>query len=54
LEIVLPEDPAIPLLGIYPKKCSNVKQGHMLYYVHSIFIYKSQKLERTRCPSTEE
>jgi hypothetical protein len=24
LEIVLPEDPAIPLLGIYPQKCSNI------------------------------
>jgi hypothetical protein len=24
LEIVLPEETAIPLLGIYPKKCSNI------------------------------
>jgi hypothetical protein len=26
----------------------------MLHYVHSSLIYNSQKLERTRCPSTEE
>jgi len=44
LEIMLPEDPAIPLLGIYSKdvptykgKCSS-----------SILIYNSQELERTQ------
>ena len=26
----------------------------MLHYVHSSLIYNSQKLERPRCPSTEE
>jgi hypothetical protein len=26
----------------------------MPHYVHSSLIYNSQKLERTRCPSTEE
>ena len=26
----------------------------MLYYVHSSLIYNSQKLEKPRCPSTEE
>ena len=26
----------------------------MLHYVHSSLIYNSQKLERTRCPSTEK
>jgi hypothetical protein len=26
----------------------------MLRYVHRSLIYNSQKLERTRCPSTEE
>ena len=26
----------------------------MLHYVHSSLIYNSQKLEKLRCPSTEE
>jgi hypothetical protein len=26
----------------------------MIHYVHSSLIYNSQKLERTRCPSTKE
>jgi hypothetical protein len=38
LNIVLLEDPAIPLLGIYPE---DVPTG---------FIYNSQKLERTQMP----
>jgi hypothetical protein len=42
LDIVLPEDPAIPLLGIYPE---DAPEGHMLHYVHSSLIYNSQKLE---------
>jgi len=49
LDIELPEDPAIPLLGI-PKRCSNIQQKHMLHYAHSSLIYNSQKLERTLMP----
>jgi hypothetical protein len=30
LEIVLPEDPAIPLLGIYPKVLHHIKRTHVL------------------------
>jgi hypothetical protein len=49
LDIILPEDPAISLLGIYPEDaptyskdtCSNI-------YFHSSLIYNSQKLERTQ------
>jgi hypothetical protein len=53
--IVLLEDPAIPLLGIYPEDAPTCnKDGHMLYYVHSSLIYNSQNLDRTQCPSTEE
>jgi len=40
--LVLPEDPVIPLLGIYPKDaptCNNV---------HSSLIYNSQKLKTTQ------
>jgi hypothetical protein len=44
LVIVLPEDPAISLLGIYPKDAPTY---NMLQYVHSI-IYNSQNVERTQ------
>jgi hypothetical protein len=44
LDIILPEDPAIPLLGIYPEDVPT--SGHMLHYVCSWLIYNSQKLER--------
>jgi hypothetical protein len=37
LDIVLQDNPAIPLLDIYPED-----------YVHSSLIYNSQKLERTQ------
>ena len=50
LDIVLPEDPAIPLLGIYPEDVQPVRRTH----VHSSLVYNSQKLERTQMPSTEE
>jgi hypothetical protein len=49
LDIVLPEDPAIPLLGIYPEDVpTGNKKKTMLHYVHSSLIYNSQKLERTQ------
>jgi hypothetical protein len=47
LDIVISEDPAIPLLGIHPEDVPTCNKGHMLHYVHSSFIYNSQKLERT-------
>jgi hypothetical protein len=40
LEIGLPEDPAIPLLGIYPKNAT-MPQEHMFHYVHSSLICDS-------------
>jgi len=49
LDIVLPNDPATPLLGIYPKDAPTYNR-HVLHYVHSSLIYKSQKLERTQMP----
>jgi hypothetical protein len=47
LEIDLPEDPAIPLLGIYPKDAPTMPQGHLYHYVYSSLICDSQKLETT-------
>ena len=40
LDTVLPEDKAIPLLGIYPKDAPTY---NMLHYVHWSLIYSSQK-----------
>jgi uncharacterized membrane protein YfhO len=47
LDIVLPEEPAIPLLGIYPKDAIYITRK-ILHYVHNRLIYNSQKLERTQ------
>jgi len=51
-DIILPDNPPIPFLGIYPRG-SHI-EGHMLYYVHCSLIYNSQKLERTKMSSTTE
>jgi hypothetical protein len=52
LDITLWEDPAKPLLGIYPEAVPT--GNNMLHYVHSNLIYNSQKLERIQRLSTEE
>jgi hypothetical protein len=44
LEIDLPEDPAISLLGIYPKDAPTLPQRHVLPYVQNSLICDSQKL----------
>jgi len=54
LDKVIPEDPAIPLLGIYPKDyptfnkdtCSNM-------FIANLFII-ARSWKECRCPSTEE
>jgi hypothetical protein len=54
LYIILPEDPAIPLLGIYPKEvptgnkntCSNM-------FTAALFII-ARSWKEPGCPSTEE
>jgi hypothetical protein len=53
LDIVLPEDPAIPLLGIYPEDAPicNMDTYSTMYRRH---ICKRLKLEKSKCPSTEE
>jgi hypothetical protein len=38
LEIDIPEDPAIPLLGKYPKDALTIPQGYVLHYVHRSLI----------------
>jgi hypothetical protein len=54
LDIVLPEDPAIPLLGIYPEDvptCNKDTCSTML--IAALFII-ARSWKEHRCPSTEE
>jgi hypothetical protein len=44
LEINLPEEPAITLLGIYTKMPHHATGAHNAY-VHSSLVFNSQKLE---------
>jgi hypothetical protein len=54
LDIVLPEDPAIPLLGIYPEdapNCNNDTCSTM--FITALFII-ARSWKEPKCPSTEE
>jgi hypothetical protein len=54
LEIILPEDPAIPLLGIYPKDSPTYnKDTCFTMFIAASFI-KAGSWKEPRCPSTEE
>jgi hypothetical protein len=54
LDIVLPEDPAIPLLGIYPEDVSTYnKDTCSTMFIAALFII-ARSWKETRCPSTEE
>jgi hypothetical protein len=48
LDIVLPEGPVIPLLGIYPKEVPTGKKDTCSTMFIASLIYDSQKLERTQ------
>jgi hypothetical protein len=51
LEIILPEDPAIPLLGIYPEEVPNGnKKTCSTMFIAALFIIARSWIE----PSTEE
>jgi hypothetical protein len=52
LYIVLPEDSAIPLLGIYPKDVPTCNKGSTMFIADLFLIARSWK--EPRCPSTEE
>ena len=53
LNIELPFDPAIPLLGIYPEKTTTRKDTCTLMFITTLFaIAKTWK--QPKCPSTEE
>jgi hypothetical protein len=54
LDIVLPEDPVIPLLGIYPEEVPTGKKDTCsIVFVAALFII-ARSWEEPRCPSTEE
>jgi hypothetical protein len=54
LNILLPEDPAIPLLGIYPKYAPTFnKDTCSTMFIAALFIIARSWKEPT-CPSTEE
>ena len=43
----LPYDPAIPLLGIYPKEMKNHLKRYRQAHVHGSSIYNNQHMEVT-------
>lgn len=54
LNAELPYEPAIPLLGIYLGEIKTYVYTKTVYRCHSIVIHNGQKVERTKCPSTNE
>jgi hypothetical protein len=54
LDIVLPEDPAILLLGIYPEDAPTCNKGTCsTIFIAALFIIV-RSWKEPRCPSTEE
>jgi hypothetical protein len=54
LDIVLPEDPAIPLLDIYPEDAPTCnKDTCSTMFIAALFII-ARSWKEPRCPSTEE
>jgi hypothetical protein len=54
LYIILPEDPAIPLLGIYPEEVpSGNKNTCSTMFIAVLFII-ARSWKELRCPSTED
>ena len=54
MDIVLPEDPAIPLLGIYPEDVPTGKKDTCsTMFIAALFII-ANGWKGPRCPSTEE
>ena len=47
LKLELPYDPAIPLLGIFPKQTNFNSKRYRHPNVHSSIIYNSQDMEAT-------
>jgi hypothetical protein len=55
LNIVLPYDPVIPLLGIYPKECNTGYSKGICTFMFIAALFTIAKLwEEQRCSSTDE
>jgi hypothetical protein len=54
LEIDLPEDPAIPLLGIYPKDAAPCHRGTCSTMFIPVLFVIGRRFKQPRCPTTEE
>ena len=53
LNIELPYDPAIPLLGIYPDK-STIQKGTCTFLFTAALFTISKTWKQPKCPSTED
>jgi hypothetical protein len=54
LDIVLPEDPAIPLLGIYLENATTCNRDtSSTMFIVALFII-ARNCKEPKCPSTEE
>ena len=53
LEIELPYDPAIPLLGIHTKKTRTERDTCALMFIAALFIIVRTR-EQPRCPSADD
>ena len=53
LQIELPYDPAIPLLGIYPEKTIIQKESCTTMFIAALFTI-ARTWKQLKCPSTDE
>jgi hypothetical protein len=53
LDIVLPEDPAIPLLGIYPEDAPSCKKDTCSTMFMAVLFIIARSWKEPRCSSTE-
>ena len=53
LNIELPFDPAVPLLGIYPEKTMTRKDTSTPMFIEALFLI-AKTWKQPKCPSTEE
>jgi hypothetical protein len=54
LDIRLPEDPAIPLLGIYPKDTTTYNKDTCSTMFIAALLIIARSWKEPRCPSTDE
>ena len=54
MDIVLPEDPAIPLLGVYPKDFPSGKKDTFTTMFKAALFIIARGWKEARCPSTEK